>query len=150
MFEVSIEGLGSLTSRFHNAPAKINNATKHMMNVATMMVWGKAKELAPVDKGTLRTTMLRTYNADEGRVGSNLPYAKYQEFGTGIYGKSGVPIVPKRARMLAWTTKGGQLAFAKSVRGVPAKHFLQGGIDELKRNINQVLDIAAKLIVTSI
>lgn len=150
MFSISLEGALELGKRFQNAPKAVEAGSKAMLDTATLMVQGKAKELAPVDKSTLRKSILREVTSDFGKVGSNIPYAKYQEFGTGIYGKTGQPIVPKRARMLAWHTKGGQWAYAKSVRGVKPRHFLQGGLDELKRNIRQVMEIATRTIIKSL
>jgi hypothetical protein len=45
-------------------------------------------------------------------VGTNLHYAPYVEYGTGIYGPKGQPIRPKSAKALAWRATGGALARA--------------------------------------
>jgi hypothetical protein len=42
-------------------------------------------------------------------VGTNLHYAPYVEYGTGIYGPRGVPITPKTAKVLAWRATAGAL-----------------------------------------
>lgn len=56
------------------------------------------------------------------RIGSSLEYAPYVEYGTGIYGPKGKPIVPVTARALAWpgrpiyatsATKSGRTMVAK-------------------------------------
>ena len=142
--EISIKGFDKLAKSFGNSARVIEESNREMLNVATMMVWGKAKDLAPVDTHMLKNTMLRTYNSERGVVGSNLPYAKYQEFGTKDHG-------PRTAKMLAWPVKGKggwfAYAYAKRVRGVKARHFLKGGLDELKQNIEQVKTIAAKLVI---
>lgn len=46
------------------------------------------------------------------QVGTNLHYAPYVEYGTGIYGPKGQPIRPKTAKVLAWRATGGALARA--------------------------------------
>lgn len=150
MFSISLDGALELGKRFQNAPKAVEAGSKAMLDTATLMVQGKAKELAPVDKSTLRKSILREVTADFGKVGSNIPYAKYQEFGTGVYGPKGSPIVPKRAKFLAWQSKGGQWIRARSVAGVKPRHFLQGGLDELRKNIKQVMEIATRTIIKSL
>lgn len=66
-------------------------------------------------------------------------YALYQHEGTGIYGKRGTPIKPKRSPFLVFADpKTGNLIFAKEVRGTPAKKFLTRGarfaIDRILRS----------------
>lgn len=61
----------------------------------------------------------------ESRAGE---YALYQHEGTGIYGKRGQTIKPKRSPFLVFANpKTGELIFAKEVRGTPAKKFLTRG-----------------------
>lgn len=43
-------------------------------------------------------------------VGTNIHYAKYVEYGTGIYGPRGTPIKPKTAKVLAWRSTGRPVA----------------------------------------
>ncbi len=148
--EVYFSNISRFTQRMGNAPKAVEKATKVLLDTATLKVQGKAKELAPVDKSTLRKSILREVKGDTGKVGSNVPYAKYQEFGTGIYGPKGSPITPKNGLFLAWKTKSGTWARARSVKGSPAKHFLQGGVDEMWRDINQILRIAGKALIESI
>jgi len=150
MFEILLSGGKELNAKFQLAKRAVENGNKKMLDVATLMVQGKAKEYAPVDKSTLRKSILREFDSDTGKVGSNLEYAKYQEFGTGIYGPKGTPIVPKRAKMLAWKSKSGQWIFARSVSGVRPKMFLFNSLAYLKKNIKQVLDIASKAIINGL
>lgn len=94
-------------------------------------------------------------------VGTNIPYAKYLETGTGIFGPKKAPIKPKSGKFLAWTatrgamkkagigggvlvaaglaTRKGKLTrsakhdtlmiFAKSVKGIPAWHFMENAFN---------------------
>lgn len=43
-----------------------------------------------------------------GQVGTNLPYARFLEVGTGLYGPRNQRIVPRHARALRWPAGGGQ------------------------------------------
>lgn len=65
------------------------------MNKATQLVHGQAKELAPVDKGQLGESIHMqvkdTGKTLEGRVYTNVEYAAYVEFGTGITGNGTYP-----------------------------------------------------------
>lgn len=50
----------------------------------------------------------RTGTSIIGEVGTNLPYARYLEEGTGLYGPRNRRIVPLHARALRWPAGGGQ------------------------------------------
>lgn len=56
-------------------------------------------------------------------AGTSLKYARWLQEGTGIYGPSGEPIRPKRAKFLHFWI-GDQEVFAKSVKGMPPRPFL--------------------------
>jgi hypothetical protein len=80
-----------------------------------------AVRLAPVDRGRLRQSITHEIRATPsgfvGRVGSNLPYARWVHDGTGIYGPKGQPIRPKTKPFLAWQTRGITSVRASSVPG---------------------------------
>jgi phage gpG-like protein len=50
---------------------------------------GFAKQLTPVDLGTLRNSMTHAVRGDDVYIGSNLQYAPFVELGTGIYASDG-------------------------------------------------------------
>ena len=99
----------------------------------------EAKRFAPADTGTLRERMEAVRSGENVYI--KLPfYGLYQELGTGIYGAQRRYITPRRARFLAWRVRAkdkkmgkypgkraGDWVFAKRVRGVPARHFLERG-----------------------
>ena len=150
-YTVQLEGFDEMAKRFRNSPDAVAKATKAGLDMATLVVQGKAKENAPVDKDTLRGSITRKVEGNEGRVGTNISYARYQEEGTGIYGKRGAMIVPKNAQYLAFTPKGGsKIVFAKAVRGVRAKKFLQSGVEDLKGRMQQVKQKAFEILLKSI
>ena len=96
MANVSIKGVDRLTQRFNKIA---NMELSAAMNKATQLVHGQAKELAPVNKnggggklaGSIRMQVKDTGKAIEGRVYTNVEYAPYVEFGTGIKGNGTYP-----------------------------------------------------------
>jgi HK97 gp10 family phage protein len=92
MARVSIKGVDRLTQRFNKIADMELNAT---MNKATQLVHGQAKALAPVDKGglvgSIHMQVKHTGKELQGRVYTNLEYAPYVEFGTGINGNGTYP-----------------------------------------------------------
>jgi HK97 gp10 family phage protein len=89
---VTIKNIERLAKRFK----KISNMElMETMNRATALVHGQAKDLAPVDKGQLAGSIhmkvKKKRNRVEGRVYTNVEYAPYVEFGTGITGNGTYP-----------------------------------------------------------
>ena len=92
MARVSIKGVDSLTRRFNNIA---NMELRDTVNKATELVHGQAKALAPVDTGQLAGSIhMKVKETDteiQGRVYTNVEYAPYVEFGTGITGNGTYP-----------------------------------------------------------
>jgi hypothetical protein len=99
-----------------------------------LRVQTRAKHLVPVDQGRLRDSI---EIATENRVvmgietvvivvGTNVSYATAVHDGSGIYGPTGVPIIPVNGKYLVFTSKkSGRLVFTKAVRGQPGTRFLK-------------------------
>lgn len=108
------------------------------LRVRANRVLNAARRGAPVDTGRLRSSLTIQFVKGPGgmpiaRIGSNLPYAIWQEQGTGIYGPRGTPIVPKHAKFLVFTPRVAKgPVFARSVRGSKARHFLLHALDAAK------------------
>lgn len=103
------------------------------METAVMLVESTAKELVPVDSGTLRTSIASEVqqiatNVVKGFVGSNVPYADDVEFGTSSHTITGDP--------LAWE-EGGETHFATSVDhpGTEAQPYLRPAIETHRSDI---------------
>ena len=95
MAKVTIKNIDRLTRKLNNI-ADLD--IKDVVNKATLMVHGQAKELAPVGKGggsglagSIRMKTKKTTTGYEGRVYTNQEYAMYVEFGTGIKGDGTYP-----------------------------------------------------------
>ena len=82
-----------------------------------------ASKQAPADTGRLRNSITSAVVEEEQAVyiGTNVEYAIYHEFGTGIYASDGA------GRQTPWAFKGenGEWHYT---HGVPARHYLQFGI----------------------
>lgn len=86
-----------------------------------------------VDTGAMRNSIVgRRLRQGRGgvwyEVGSDLTYTLYQHEGT-----TG-PIVPRRATVLRFQSKGGSFVFPKQVRGVTGEPFLTDALQSLTVN----------------
>jgi phage gpG-like protein len=92
-------------------------------------VLGEARRRCPVDTGRLRSSLsvrLVAVHGDPAAViGTNVKYAGYVMRGTGLYGPRHRPITPVHAKVLVFRGRGGEVVFARSVKGSPARPFLQ-------------------------
>lgn len=92
MAKVTIKNLDSLTRKLNNMS---DMELKEVMKDALVLVHGEAKSLAPVDTGELAGSIhmeqKKIPTGREGRVYTNLEYAPYVEFGTGVKGNGTYP-----------------------------------------------------------
>lgn len=92
MATVTIKNIDRLTQRFNKIA---NMELRDTVNKATELVHGQAKALAPVDTGglagSIHMQVKDTGKELQGRVYTNLEYAPYVEFGTGVTGNGTYP-----------------------------------------------------------
>lgn len=126
------------------------------LRTLALSVTEEAKQRAPRRTGNLaRTIRVRTVTAREAVVVASANYAPFVEYGTGIYGPTGQRIRPKAKKVLAWRTgavrlsgrsrtrNGQQLAgwaFARSVKGSPARPFMGPGAKAALAKVNRLVD----------
>lgn len=79
--------------------------------------------------------------ADAAIIGNGVRWTVFQD-GTGIYGPTGRPIVPKRGSVLSWKSAGKRFAF-RSVRGAPARLMVPRE-GELPPTWNRAITVAAR------
>lgn len=110
-------------------------------------VLNAARQLCPVDEGTLRASLTMEVVDFAGvpmaRVGSHLEHAVYVHEGTGIYGPQGTRIYPKTARVMRWPVKNNSgtgarrryragataaFAYARSTKGMRGRPFLRDAL----------------------
>lgn len=80
------------------------------LNKACLLVENDAKRKCPVDTGQLRASITHEVEGQTGIVGTNIEYAPYVEYGTGIHARDGngrqTPWSYQRADGKWITTKG--------------------------------------------
>lgn len=129
---MSIRGMSSLLRKLDQLGGNSRVALKKGVTKATKLVQGDAKELCPVDEGQLRNSI--TAEVEEtprkivGKVGSNVEYAPYVEFGTGQKGEAS-PSPPKSDQ---------DIRYRQDWSGMPAQPYLYPA---LKQNEDRVKDI---------
>jgi HK97 gp10 family phage protein len=127
MSEVGVEIIG--LAEFEQKLKALSEAVRGKklelaLKSGALLIQGPAKEKAPVRTGNLRRSIqIETSSSGdtaEARIGTNLVYARIQEFGG--------TIVPKSKPMLAWKGDDGW-HFAHKVE-VPAHPYLRPAFDE--------------------
>ena len=140
-YHIKVQGLDQLNTSFQRAPQLTKSRLTVAMNKSLVRLQSSAKALAPVDNGTLRSSIVinpTVWNGSTavGSVGTGpMAYAVYQEVGTGIYGPAGRPIRPKNKKVMAWQ-KNGKWHFAKEVKGVRPKWYMRGAAEQSTQAIN--------------
>ena len=64
-------------------------SVKQALERACLVVENSAKEKAPVNTGNLRSSLTHEVTGNVGTVGTNVEYAPYVEFGTGLFSSLG-------------------------------------------------------------
>lgn len=72
-------------------------------------------------------------------LGNSTDYGQYLEEGTGIYGPTGQPIVPVRAKILSWVDTNGKRYYARKVKGIKPHHTLEKTLINNKQSILELL-----------
>lgn len=115
---------------------KLNNLANVSVDEALekvcLIVENSAKTKAPVDSGNLRNSITHEVIGNEGIVGTNVEYAPYVEFGTGLFSSQGDgrKDVPWRYQSAdgTWHTTSGQ----------NPQPYLQPALLENKKNIEKI------------
>jgi len=100
---------------------KIKDRTTKALLQAGYKIQGDAKRFAPVDTGHLRAFIGIRFENDIVYVGTNLSYAKYVEYGTGIYAEGG----QGRKTPWYWETDSGKYAGGHWTWGQNPQPFLR-------------------------
>lgn len=66
-----------------------DTSTTKFLEKACLLVENSAKEKAPVNTGNLRNSMTHDVSGNTGVIGTNVEYAPYVEFGTGLFSSLG-------------------------------------------------------------
>ncbi len=142
MFSINISGFNQIANKLSGVPVVVNVMMHQMMEQLAQNTQAVVKQTAPHNTGALADSINYKiedqYKQVTATIGTPNPYSKFQEEGTGVYGPTGSPVVPRTARVLAWQS-GGITIFARSVRGVQGKHYFQAGLQAAKERIRETM-----------
>ena len=117
---------GAVLSAFHSAVEKA-------LEECGLVAEGYAKKLAPVDTGNLRNSISHKVDPEEPAVyiGTDVKYAAYQEFGTGIYTEGG------RDTPWVYQDEKGNWHWT---RGNKAQPFLKPSVADHQKQYSQIIE----------
>lgn len=141
--------VNSLKQRLKNIA---NVDVKDALIKATEIVHSQAKNLAPVDTGNLAGSIhMKVIKTNEGLIGkvfTNLSYAPYVEFGTGIIGNGTYPYHVKGLKLSykdtpwVYTPDGGDNFYFS--KGQAAQPYMYPALKENEKYIKQLFKDAVK------
>lgn len=149
MAKITISGVDTLKRHLRNI-SEVD--LEERMNKATAIVHGQAAELAPKDKGFLRGSIHMEVNKKGkkivGRVFTNMEYAPFVEFGTGIKGNGTYPYDIKGLNLTyrdtpwVYTPDGGETFY--HTKGQVAQPFMYPTLEDNKEIIRKMFADAVK------
>jgi hypothetical protein len=95
----------------------------------------------PVDEGHLAGAWTKKESQERIVMTNSAEYAVYVNEGTGVYGPRSRRITPVNAKVLHWE-KGGTQYFAKSVKGIKGKHFVEAAVKDMEGKLPNILQQA--------
>lgn len=100
---------------------------------------GYAKEETPVDTGRLRNSIAHKVVEDEKAVyiGTNVEYAPYLEYGTGVYADNG------QGRKTPWSYQDSNGNW-HTTNGMKPRHFLKKAVSEHDNHYRSIMEAALK------
>ena len=121
------------------AQTEIISAMEMKVIKACLLIEAEAKKKCPVDEGRLRASITHETKRNEkeivGLVGTNVEYAPYVEYGTGIHAKNG------KGRKTPWKWQGHSKKYKgfHITRGQKPQPFLEPSVTENLEKIKKIL-----------
>ncbi len=109
-----------------NYPQVFKAINRNFLPKAGIEVLKGAQRRVPVDDGILRGSLKYKVKGDQVAVGTNLEYAPYVEYGTGIYAEGG------GGRKTPWTYFSEKYGFV-TTRGMVARPYLRPALDSRRK-----------------
>ena len=128
-------GVRELNAALAKATTVVNRQLRELVAFGAFSIGSKAKFYAPVRYGQLRASIhtegpTGSGAAVQSKVGTDVKHAKWQEFGTGLYGPRRAPITPKSKPFLVFKTKDGRWIRTKSVKGTRGRFYFKKAINQ--------------------
>lgn len=139
---VTVNGLARLEAKMNKLPDKVAEALARGVNQAAGLVEGSAKKLCPVDtnnlRGSLHIIKQATSREITATVGTNVEYAPYVEFGTGVYSENPSQSTWRDGSYHTIPVNGGKEF--RRVKGTHAYPFLRPALRNNKDRIEQIIN----------
>lgn len=100
---------------------------------ACLLVENEAKRKCPVDTGQLRQSITHNVEDNVGTIGTNVEYAPYVEYGTGIHARDG------NGRQTPWSYKDAEGNWHRTV-GQKPQPFLEPALLENEKAIFKLIE----------
>ena len=153
-FEIVVTGADELIARFRKAPEIVKTEMIKGVDRLTFAGQATSQKEAPVDTGNLRRSITQTKasfagGSVSGAWGTNLPYAKYVEFGRGP-GK-----MPPAGALSGWIRRhggGSEFVIRRAIgrKGTKGKHFMQKGRVFVQPRVKAEFDAVAQRIASQL
>ncbi len=141
MISIEIKNLESFRKAILSYPEKSVKNFNDAIKSSLLIIQSSATQKAPKDTGNLKAGWEINIGTLKGTLRNKMDYAIFVHEGTGIYGPMKRAITPKSKSFLAWQ-KDGVWRFARSVKGMKPRPFLQEAVDEKSDQVNKVFDEA--------
>ena len=114
-----------------------NVSVNEALEKACLVVENTAKEKVPVDTGNLRNSITHTVEDNVGTVGTNVEYAPYVEFGTGLFSSQG------DGRQTPWRYQSANGSW-HTTSGQNPQPYLQPALQSNRKRIQEIFKEAIK------
>lgn len=102
---------------------------------ACILVENDAKRLCPVDTGQLRSSITHEIEDNIGVVGTNVMYAPYIEYGTGLFSSLGT------GRQERWSYQDAKGEWHSTI-GQQPQHFLHPALEQNRKKVKEFIQMA--------
>jgi HK97 gp10 family phage protein len=130
---VEVIGVKQVSKMLQQSQEEIRQKVIQQLNKSALKIVADAKKAAPVDSGRLRGSLAILARYNDGLtldVGTNVFYAPYVEYGTGIYAAGDEP-----GRQTPWTYYSPQLKRYVTTQGMHARPFLFPAFERERPNL---------------
>ena len=131
---LSSKSLEALIKDFNIYGENLLKAQKDILEALANYVYERIMFYVPVDTGTLKASFVKDISNDIARVYTDLYYAKFVEFGTGIHGReSNYDLSKTDIQKLTYTR-----TYPETYTGQVAQKFIYRAVLDLEQNYVEV------------
>ena len=132
---LSSSSLESLIKQLNTHGKKLVEAQRDVLQALADYVYDRIMFYVPVDTGRLKSSFEKEVSNEIAKVYTDLFYAKYVEFGTGIRGKSENN---QEGKYDTKYTDIKSLTYNESYQGQPARKFIYKAVQDLEQNYVEI------------